>query len=116
MNHLRSSLIFRSTRMTTIPYLIMISDPRPNWEIEQVKGYGVNVDQVLPIPLSGAEALDFDFDTVYQHTFQVRRLSTLIDYAHEPVRFSTYSAAHRAIIRQRMADIALRGGNYLSGG
>lgn len=87
------------------PYMIAVSNPRPSWETGRVKVYGFGVDETappVPVPLLDDEALVFDFDAVYQHTFSARRYYNLIDEAREPLRFHTYSVADQARIRQRM--------------
>jgi hypothetical protein len=89
------------------PYMMIVSDPRPTWDIGKVAVYGFGVDQVLPtipIPLLDDEKIAFNFNAVYQHTFIARRFHNLIDDAEEPVRFHTYRRDDQAYIRERMAE------------
>jgi hypothetical protein len=90
------------------PYLILVSDPRP--EVKTTEAYGFGVDERMPIlrvPLAGEEFTLLDFSAVYDRTFEdAALLQDEVDYAVEPVRMETYTPADQARIRQRMATIA----------
>jgi hypothetical protein len=91
------------------PYWIIVSDPRPNWQDGKVQGFGFHVGDAIksfPVPLAGSETLIFDLNAVYQHTFRAGRWGDLLDYAHEPERFHTYSAEDRVRIRAIMESVA----------
>lgn len=90
------------------PYTLVVTDPRPRLEEGQARVYGFDVDDPIPIiqiPLSGDEALSFDFGAVYQETFDSRYFRSRVDYAQEPERFESYSQADRERIRARMAAV-----------
>ena len=91
------------------PYNIFVSDPRPDVEQGRVRAYGFDVDEPLPIvklPLADDDTLDFDFNAVYQFTYQRTRRSKGVDYRQPPLRMETYSPADQARILQRMAAVA----------
>jgi hypothetical protein len=91
------------------PYMIIISDPRPDFERGRVRVFGFDIDEKIPalnIPLAGVDTLTFDFNAVYQQTFLSRRYHNLLDYQQTPERFVTYSAAHQAYIRKKMESLA----------
>lgn len=88
-----------------LPYMIVVSDPRPNWEQGRVAVYGFGIDMPVPsvpIPLLDADVIVFDFDAAYQRTFTARRYASLIAPHAEPPRFDTYSPADRARIRAKL--------------
>jgi hypothetical protein len=72
--------------------------------------YAFDVSAQIPtvsIPLVNDETVALDFNAVYQQTFeQVKVFRLLIDYAQEPVNFSSYSLRDQASIKQRMIEIA----------
>jgi hypothetical protein len=71
--------------------------------------YEFDVDQPIPtitIPLAGDEAIKFNFDAVYQHTFQTGRWGNQVDYEREPDRIETYGQADQARIRARLRAVA----------
>lgn len=88
------------------PYLIGITDRRPNHTDNTMLVYMIDVDMPLPqtahIPLMDDDSLIFDFDAVYQHTFRVGRWGLHVDYAQEPRQISRYAQADQARIRQVM--------------
>ncbi|MBC7812718.1 MAG: DUF4058 family protein [Burkholderiales bacterium] len=97
------------------PYTIFINDPRPTVMEGKVRGYGFAVDSLLPtlaLPLAGEESLDFDFNAVYQYTYQSGRWGFYVDYRETPLRLHTYNLADQARIQQRMAAVA---GAYAQG-
>lgn len=91
------------------PYTILISDPRPTFEQGQTTVYGFGVDEVfpvVPIPLAGADVLNFDFGVVYEHTFESSRFFRMVvDYEQELIHFERYSDPDQKRIRWRMAAI-----------
>lgn len=92
-------------------YLLAVTDRRPGFNaVDEMLVYVIDVDQPLPtqvlIPLSGSDALVFDFDAVYQHTFEIGRWGAHIDYRDQPRRFESYSEPDREAIRQVMTAAA----------
>ena len=90
------------------PYMVVVSNPRPSWDEGKVAAYGFRVDEpvaTIPLPLATGEELAFDFDRVYQYTFQSRRYYNLLDYTHPPARFYTYSIEDQAKILERMNEL-----------
>jgi hypothetical protein len=86
------------------PYYICVSQPRPSISEGTATVYPFGVDEPIPavdIPLAGDEAIAFDFDAVYQRTFE-SVYAPEVDYAQAPARFETYSEADRAAIQERM--------------
>lgn len=92
-----------------LPYLIVISDPRPNIAQGETRVYGAHVDQPLPtipIPLADDDRLLLDFDTIYNTTFASRRLfGMVVDYTQNPVNFNRYNADDQQRIRERLTQI-----------
>lgn len=92
------------------PYVIVVSDPRPNPQDGKTRVFGVGVDAPLPqinVPLDGDDAVLLDIGEVYNRAFRsLRVFSMVVDYAQEPANFNRYTQADRERIRQRMATIA----------
>jgi Protein of unknown function (DUF4058) len=91
------------------PYMIVINDPRPNFELGLARVFGFGVDEALPtleIPLEGDDVLAFGFDKTYQQAFVSRRYQNLLDYGQPPVRFATYGAEDQARILARLDELA----------
>ena len=89
-----------------VPYYIALSDPRPTWDEGIVQVFGSHVNEPLkqfPIPLAGDIQILFDIDAVYQHTFERRRYSTLVNYDDMPIRFNTYSESDKGRIYELIA-------------
>lgn len=89
------------------PFTILVSDPRPDQR--RARAYGAAVDERLPrlaLPLFDPDAVEIDFDAIYQRVFLDFRYAMFCDYAREPDRFSTYSAGDQAVIRARVAELA----------
>lgn len=89
------------------PYSLAVTDCRlsknPDWNMLI---YLRDVDITLPthvtIPLAGDDDLIFDFNAVYQFTFEIGRWGTHIDYEQRPVNFESYSQADQKRILQVM--------------
>jgi len=101
---------YRSGPMTApaTPYRIVVIDPRPAFESGKGYIYGVDVDSPLPtvvIPLSGADQVAIDLDSVYQRTFQDSLFGDSVDYAALPVNFTRYRPADQARIVARMVAV-----------
>lgn len=93
--------------INSYPYYIAISYPRPSWEKGRLLVFGFRVNEiipVLPIPLLGEESIIFDYNRVYQHTFEAGRWANFVDYTQLPVRFETYRADDQTRIREFMAQ------------
>ena len=90
------------------PYYIAVSDPRPTPGEGPVRVYGFMVDVPIPaikLPLLDDDSFIFDFGLPYDYTFTRGPWHTAVDYAQEPERIETYSAADRERIRGRMAAV-----------
>jgi hypothetical protein len=97
------------THPNALPYMIIVTDPRPGWVEGKVSVYGFRVGEPIhkfPIPLAGSESLGFDLTPVYQHTFHAGRWGTTLDYSAEPERFATYHPEDQKRIREVMSRIA----------
>lgn len=93
----------------TLPFIILVSDPRPTFEEGITDVYTFGVDDPLPIinvPLAGADVVKVDFGAAYNRTFESSRFFRLVvDYEQEPVQFERYTPADRERIQQRLASI-----------
>jgi len=99
------------------PYYIAVTDTRVSLEAGETKVYAFAVDELIPvvdIPLAGDEFLTFDFNPVYNQTFEsLSYFSNRVDYEHEPVRFETYSEADQQRIKARQATVIEANKNLL---
>lgn len=91
-------------------YTIAVTDMRHGHNRDSVTVvYNIDVDNSLPtavrIPLARDDVLNFDFDTVYQHTFTIGRWGINLDYALLPRSFDTYSPKDQNSIRQVMQRV-----------
>jgi hypothetical protein len=89
-------------------YRLIVIDPRPAFRQGEAHLYPFSVDEPLPtvtIPLSGADHLPFDFDTVYQRTFTEMFLGDEVDYAQFPPQFASYQPDDQARIARRMLAV-----------
>lgn len=90
------------------PYYIALTDCRSGFP-ESMEVYIRHVNQALPqhieLPLASADNLVFDFDAVYQHSFETGRWGAQIDYRNAPRYFESYSQADQIRIQQVMASI-----------
>jgi hypothetical protein len=91
------------------PYVVVVSDPRPNLEKGRTVVYPSSVDKKLPavaIPLAGADTLALDFNTIYQHTFETSSyFRLLVDYAEDPPAFDKYTQEDQVKIRALLDSI-----------
>ncbi|MDQ7024523.1 MAG: DUF4058 family protein [Anaerolineae bacterium] len=90
------------------PYYIAIHDNRPTWQDGFTKVYGISIEQALPtllLPLDSKNAIQFDFDPPYQHTYERGRWGQLVRMDKHPIRFNTYNSTDREIIEAKMATI-----------
>ena len=92
------------------PYNIAISDPRPSFEKGPASLYLFGIDNpipTIPVPLAGDTRLIFDLQAVYDWTFgQTPFYHSIVDYAKEPLAFTTYHPTDQERIRRRMAWLA----------
>ena len=97
-----------------LPYVILVSDPRPTFDQGKTDVYAFSVDDALPvinIPLAGADGVKISFGTVYNRTFESSRFFRMIvDYAQLPTAFDRYSSSDQARIQKRLADIQKNAG------
>lgn len=91
------------------PYMILVSDPRPRLREGQTALYGTHVDdplRIIAVPLADDDVIAVDFDAIYNHTFESRRVFRMVvDYTQEPARFNTYSQEDQRRIRAKMTEI-----------
>lgn len=91
------------------PYLILVSDPRPKLREGQTALYGTHVNdplRVIAVPLADDDMIAIDFDTIYNRTFESRRVFRMVvDYTQDPTRFHIYSEEDQRRIRAKMAEI-----------
>lgn len=89
------------------PYSIAVTDPHsiPAYPTGLTSFYCFHVDEpipVIPIPLARQEAIPFDFNRVYQHTFENDRYAYIsIDYSQPPLNMQRYSPFDQARIEKR---------------
>jgi hypothetical protein len=90
------------------PYRIVVLDPRGQLEKGPAWVKSLDVDQPLPqvmIPLSGDDAIQFDFGIPYTKTFEEGFLGDQVDYTELPIAFEHYTHADRTRIARRMAAV-----------
>jgi len=90
------------------PYYIAVTDPRPTWNQGEILVYGFGVNMPVtkaPIPLKDDEVIGFDFNPVYQHTFERGRWNQLLDYTEAPLRFDTYRGDDQTTIHDIMQTL-----------
>jgi len=91
-------------------YTLTLIDRREDENPEQTaRVYAIDVDMTLPtilIPLAGSDNLSFDFEAVYQRTFEGDRWGTSIDYDLAPINVESYSLADQIRIRNVMQRVA----------
>jgi len=90
-------------------YRIVVIDPRPNLQNGIVRLKEFDVDAPIPamsIPLSGGDALEFDFGLPYRKTFEETLYGRqLVDYSQLPQNFDRYSEADQTRIARRMLAV-----------
>lgn len=85
------------------PYYIAIHDNRPTWQEGITSVYGFSVGQAIPqllLPLDGDNNFLFNFDPVYQQSFELGRWGQIINMSEEPARFETYRADDHQVIEK----------------
>ncbi len=90
------------------PYYIIVVDPRPYYEQGKAFVTGFDVDMPVPkilIPLHGQDIIEFDFNAVYQRTFEEAYYGDDVDYQQLPHNFQRYSPADQTRIVARMIAI-----------
>ncbi len=90
------------------PYRITVVDPRPHLLDGLGRSHGFHVDDPIPeivIPLSGTDALVFDFDAPYRRTFEEMLYGRRVDYAQLPLAFERYQPDDRARILNRLIAV-----------
>lgn len=100
---------YRATNPDAHPYQIAVIDPRPDFEQGQGVIRAFDVDSPIPtasIPLSGDDALRFDFGQPYQKTYEEMLYGLeVVDYAELPVSFQRYSPTDQHRILRRMVTV-----------
>lgn len=89
------------------PYHITVIDPRPDIHegVSRTRQFGVAEPiPTIRIPLSGEDALDFDFGAPYTKTFEEMLYGDDLDYDQLPAQFETYRKADQEAIRAVMAS------------
>lgn len=95
-------------RDTAHPYRIVLLDPRPNFKRGPVDAREFDVDVPIPtirMPLAGTDSILFDFNAVYQYSFERRFMGDRVDYSTLPLNFERYSAADQTRIARRMLAV-----------
>lgn len=90
------------------PYNILVNDPRPNVKLGKTRGFGAKVHQSLseiPIPLADEDVLLFNFDAVYQETYENNFWGDFVDYEDLPPRLESYHPDDQQRIHARRAEI-----------
>ncbi|MEM7132434.1 MAG: DUF4058 family protein [Chloroflexota bacterium] len=90
------------------PYRIAVLDPRPTFQSGQVALHQFDVDTPIPtveIPLHADDRVLFDFDKVYQKTFQEALYGFDMDYRQWPMNLDRYSKADQKRIGQRLVAV-----------
>lgn len=90
------------------PYRISVTDPRPTFAQGQGRIREFDVDDPIPtmtIPLSGEDAIPFDFNRPYQKTFEEVGYGNRVDYRELPINFDRYSPADQTRILRRMLTV-----------
>lgn len=108
---LRNVPIYRH-HPNSFPYMIAVSDPRPNLKEGRTLIYGFAVDDPIPvisIPLVGTDRVEVDFGKVYHRTFESLPVYSLrVDYEQLPRNFDAYTEADQTRIRQVMERISAK--------
>ncbi len=90
-------------------YRIVAIDPRPSLRDGTIRANQFDVDAAIPtmsIPLSGTDALPFDFGLPYRKTFEETLYGLqLVDYIELPQHFDRYNAADQRRIALRMLAV-----------
>ncbi len=106
---LRNVPIYRH-HPNSFPYMIAVSDPRPNLMEGRTLIYGFAVDSPIPvisIPLVGTDRVEVDFGKVYHRTFESLPVYSLrVDYEQLPQNFDSYTEADQTRIRQVMERVS----------
>jgi hypothetical protein len=66
-----------------VPYHVLVSDPRPTFDMGQVKVHRFGVLDPLPlvdIPLDGEDIIQLDLSTIYNQTYSERPFWLSVDY------------------------------------
>jgi len=90
------------------PYRIVVIDPRPTFEDGRIALYQFDVDSPIPtveIPLHADDRLHFDFDRVYQKTFEDALYGFDMDYTQWPMNIERYSKADQQRVGERLVAV-----------
>jgi hypothetical protein len=99
---------YRSKKPDAHPYQIIVLDSRPSFDEGRAWRYGFDVDMTIPkvtIPLNDNEAIQFDFDAVYQHTFASGLFGDDVNYVEYPLNFQRYTPDDQSAIMRRMVAV-----------
>ncbi len=90
-------------------YRIVAIDPRPNLRAGTIRANQFDVDAAIPtmsIPLSGTDALPFDFGPPYRKTFEETLYGLQLNiYVKLPQHFDRYNAADQRRVALRMLAV-----------
>jgi hypothetical protein len=94
----------------SVPYTILVSNPRPQLSEGQTEVYGFRVDDTMPrikFPLLGDDSFVFDFGAVYHRTFMDNKFygEVAVNYEQKPIRFETYDEEDQQRIATRMETV-----------
>ncbi len=113
-NHQRSLFehLRRDGRLDDAPYLLAVTDPRPDVRLGETIIQTFRVDEPIPpidIPLSNDQHLtQFDLNSAYQAAFEQSYFGLEFDYATPPTGFELYAPQDCAAILARLNDIQAR--------
>ncbi|MBI1279301.1 MAG: DUF4058 family protein [Anaerolineaceae bacterium] len=91
-----NSLSYLDREDGATPYMITITNPRPDLQLGRTQEFGFHVDQAIPtvkIPLKGTDSITVNFQTVYNQTYEsIKVFSYRVDYDSLPVGMDNYDA------------------------
>lgn len=91
-----------------VPYIVLVSDPRPTLEQGVVSIFEITVDEPLPtftVPLTGADYVPLSLGAVYNRTLESSRLFRSMNYAENPPAFDKYTPEDQARITTLLEKI-----------
>lgn len=92
-----NSLSYPDKEEGATPYIITVTNPRPNLETGRMKEFGFQVDDPLPtvkIPLKDEDSVTVNFQEIYNRTYEsLHAFSYRVDYDIVPVGMDTYVAS-----------------------
>jgi hypothetical protein len=102
---------YRQYEENAYPFIVIVSNPHPAYEMGKAQIFGAFVDTLMPpipVPLLDDDNILFDLNKPYDYTFASNRLfHHFIDYSQLPLAFERYSPADQERIKARMAAVAV---------